>query len=102
VLENTLTFTFLVQFGILGLATFRIARLLTEDQLTSPIRDRIWKKFPPSTQFGYLWTCMWCMSFWAALPLSIAFILVPVPTVLVCLPFALSAIAGIIHTHLEK
>ena len=91
----------ILQFLILALATFRLARLLTTDVIFEPLRNRIWKRLPPSTQFGYLFTCNWCTSIWAASLLTICYTIVPTATVVVALPFALSAVAGIITSRFD-
>jgi hypothetical protein len=87
---------------ILILANYRLARLATVDQITAPLRERIWKRFPPSTQFGYLWTCMWCTSVWTAILLVLCYILIPVPTTIIAAILALSAAVGILDTVVEK
>ena len=93
----------LVTFVILGLATFRIARFLVIDELFSSARNRLWKRFPPETnKFGYLFTCVWCMSFWTASLLVISRIIMPTITLYVCLAFALSAVAGLLAAYEDK
>lgn len=48
-----------------ALATFRLTRLVVEDELTSPIREAVWKRYDASdTKIGYLLTCPWCVSIW--------------------------------------
>jgi hypothetical protein len=85
---------------ILLLAVYRGTRFLIEDHLAEPLRERIWKKYPPHTKFGYLFTCYWCMSFWVASMAIICYTIVPTATVLLSLPFALSAIVGYISTKI--
>ena len=54
-------------FAIDALATFRIARLITEDSIFDDVREWVWKKHPPeSTKVGYFLTCPHCVSVWAA------------------------------------
>ena len=92
----------LFTFLILSLATFRISRLLTTDVILEDMRDRIWKKYSPLTKFGYLFTCMWCMSFWVALVIVICYTIIPTVAFLLALPFALSAVAGLVAHNLDK
>jgi len=48
------------------LATQRITRLVVDDELTSPIREYIWKNHSPEeTKLGYFVTCPFCVSIWA-------------------------------------
>lgn len=89
-------------FLILSLATFRIARLLTVDYIFEWLRNLVWKRFPPSTHLGYLFTCMWCMSIWSASLIVICYTIVPTATVVVATIFALSAVAGLVSTRLDN
>lgn len=53
-------------WALLGLATYRITKFILEDELAAPVRNKLFKKFPPSsTKVGYLFTCPWCISIWA-------------------------------------
>lgn len=93
----------LVIFIILSLATFRISRLLTVDVIFDDIRNKIWEKRPPHThKIGYLFTCTWCMSIWVASLITICYTIIPVATALICIPFAMSAIAGLIANRLDS
>lgn len=47
------------------LATMRIARLITEDKITEPVRDFVEGRFPDS-KLSYLITCYLCTSVYAA------------------------------------
>ena len=85
----------LLVFIIGALATYRVTKFITSDYLFSPIRDFIWKKYPPEkSRLGYFLTCNWCASIWAAslvysMCIVIPKIALPVGTVL-----AFSAVAG--------
>jgi hypothetical protein len=49
-----------------SLATYRISRLITEDEILSDLREWVWKKHTPEdTKIGYLITCPYCVSVWA-------------------------------------
>jgi Protein of unknown function (DUF1360) len=90
-------------FIITALATYRLARLLTRDEIFSSLRNRLWKKFPPETnKFGYLFTCMWCMSIWTASLFVISSIIMPTITLYTASAFALSAIAGLLTAYEDK
>jgi hypothetical protein len=88
-------------FIILALATFRITRLFTTDYIFEWLRNGIWKKFPPHTWLGYLFTCDWCFSIWVASGIAICYTIVPMATTIVALPFALSAVASLISKRLD-
>jgi hypothetical protein len=88
---------------VAGLATYRIARLVVRDEIFSRPRNAIWKKFPPEkSQFGYLFTCMWCTSIWVASLLEISRIIIPNIVHPVEVVLALSAIAGLLAAYEEK
>ena len=81
-------------FIILSLATFRLARLITTDQIFAPLRERIWSRFPPNTQFGYLFTCVWCTSMYTASLLVVCYTIVSTATLVFAIILALSTVAG--------
>lgn len=90
-------------FIILCLATFRFSRLLTVDVILSSLREKIWNKFPPHvSKFGYLFTCSWCMSIWVASAVTLCYTIIPIVTLLLCVPFAISAVVGLIANRLDN
>lgn len=87
---------------ILSLATYRITRLIVRDEILAAPRDKFFERFPPDrSKLGYLATCEWCMSFWVASLLVICFMISTV-TAIVLVPFALSAIAGLLTAYEDK
>jgi hypothetical protein len=86
---------------ILVLASYRLTRLLVIDVIFEPLREKVWKKFPPSTKLGYVFTCMWCMSIWAALFLILLFLALPLLAYVVSLILSISAIVGVIAARLD-
>lgn len=85
---------------ITALAAYRLTRFIVQDELISSLRNRLWKKFPPETnKFGYLFTCMWCMSVWTASLLVLSSIIMPTITFYACLVLALSAIVGLLTAY---
>lgn len=49
------------------LATFRITRLVVDDRITQPLRERVWQQHPPEQGgVGFLISCPYCTSVWAA------------------------------------
>lgn len=92
-----------LEFLILGLATYRITRLIIRDEIFTRPRNFFWKKFPPEKSLlGYLLTCPWCISIWVASIIQISSIIVPEATYAVGAVFALSAIAGLLTAHEER
>lgn len=51
---------------VAGLATARLTRLITTDQITEPLRRVAWKIDPNLKHVGYLITCPYCVGVWAA------------------------------------
>lgn len=52
-----------------ALAAYRMQRLVTTDQITAPIRDLIFRRYPDtstSLSLSYLITCPHCTSVWTA------------------------------------
>jgi hypothetical protein len=83
-------------FVVLALAAFRVTRVITTDVVFEAVRERIWKKFPPSKGFGYLITCDWCTGFYISILFVIAYLLVPTIVFVVSLVLSISAIIGLL------
>ena len=82
---------------ILALAATRITLLITTDTITQPLRERIWEKRPPETsRYGYLITCNWCSSFYAATLVASMYRITEKPTMFVSMILALSFVAGFV------
>ena len=87
----------LATLAILGAGTYRISKLFIEDVIFEKIREKIFTKFPPETTLlGYFFTCYWCMSIWIGTIVTLGYILSSTVMIIICLPFALSAIAGLL------
>lgn len=85
-----------------SLATYRLTRLITTDEITSPIRDRVWKTHPPDkSRIGYALTCNWCTSVYAASALQISRMIAPRTTNAVETILALSAVAGLVAARMD-
>lgn len=49
-----------------ALATYRLTKLVLDDEITAPARDWVFERCDPqTTRLGYLLTCPWCVSVWA-------------------------------------
>ena len=57
-----------------ALATHRLTRLMVEDSLTEPLRNKFWEHFPPDsgTSPGTVLTCPHCSSVWAAFAVTLS------------------------------
>lgn len=49
------------------LAVYRLTKMIMEDRITLEFRDWYWNRFPSNTKMGFLLTCPWCVSIWAAI-----------------------------------
>lgn len=85
-----------------GLSTYRLTRLVTTDAITAPVRDAVWRTHPPETsKLGYLLTCDWCTSIYAASALEISRTIAPRTTRAVETVLALSAVAGLLAARAD-
>ena len=92
----------LTSLALTSLATYRLSRFVVEDELFAPVRDQVWKWFPPeTTKTGYLLTCYWCTSIYAASALEISRMIAPRTTRSLETVLAASAAAGLLAAHTE-
>jgi Protein of unknown function (DUF1360) len=92
-----------IDFAVRGLATYRLTRLITRDEITAPLRDKVWESRPPeSSLVGYFLTCEWCASIWAGSALQISRMIAPKTTSAVETVLAVSAIAGLLTAHEDR
>lgn len=90
----------IAQLAVLGLATYRATKFILEDELATPVRNKIFEKFPPqSTKIGYLFTCAWCTSIWVGAGLVALEQASPILGDNAQKVLAASAIAGILDTR---
>lgn len=112
--------TFLT-FTILGLAVFRMSRLVVSDTIIEPARLRVLARYPSSSTvfmsggegrvwvpdldgwiaekpswLGELISCVWCVSIWISVVVMVVWWVWPV-VVWWLTPLALSAVAGIVE-----
>jgi hypothetical protein len=95
----------MVDFFILGLATLRLANMLSDVEQGGPWDMLTWFRIKSGVRFdqeskpygttslarGIL--CPFCNSMWFGILFTIGYVLVPDATLFVALPFSLSAIA---------
>jgi len=89
-------------FLILGLATFRVTRMITTDVIFDKLRNKIWNKFPPNKGIGYLITCNWCLSVYVAILMSLFMFTLPLIALVVSLVLAISAIVGLLSALIDR
>lgn len=92
--------TSIASAALLGLATYRLTKLVIEDQITASLRDKVFEKFPPqNTMVGYLFTCPWCVSIWAGAGLLALEYASPVAGEVAQKVLAASAMSGMLDTR---
>lgn len=79
------------------LAVYRLTKLIMDDRITMEFRDWFWAKFPPNTKMGFLLTCPWCVSIWAAVIVFGARKAFPETGDILSKVLAGSAVTGIAH-----
>lgn len=102
----------LVNFIVLALATWRISSILVYEEgpfdICARFRNAIGVKYDShahtygENMLANLFTCLWCLSIWVGIAIAAFYVLVGDIAVVACLPFALSAVAVIIHTNTEE
>lgn len=111
--------TFL-ELTLLGLASFRLTRLLVYDKITGFIRNIFMKEIEETDEkgeiviylvpksgiirgfFGELLSCYWCTGIWSSILLYVLYATVAVIAVPVIVILAISGIAAIIETLIQK
>lgn len=94
---------------ILALATWRITSLFVEEEgpylLFVRLRKFIgvdyneYSEVIAKNEFAKMFTCIWCLSIWVSIFVTVVYIIVGAT---IFLPFALSAIAILIHEWQSK
>lgn len=59
-----------IEVGVRAAATWRLTKLVTEDEITRPVREAIDARWPGS-QVSYLVNCPACVSVWAGLAVAV-------------------------------
>lgn len=60
---------------VFALAVYRVARLLAQEELFRPARERVARKFGADSRWTYLVECPLCLSIWIA-ALGVPFVLI--------------------------
>lgn len=88
----------LLELVILGLAVFRVDRLIREDTITESLRERTVYRLSETSRLRELLSCGWCLSIWLGAAAVGSFILWPVVVIWLAFALAVSAISGLIAT----
>jgi len=80
-----------------GLAVYRLTRLVVEDTIAEPIRDRI-VEAAPEGRLAYFLTCPWCVSVWVGFAWAGLAVAAPAVAAPVGAALAWSAAAGLLSS----
>lgn len=83
---------------LLSLAAYRIWRLLAHDQILDRLRHRVVRADTEREEFLQ---CPYCAGFWVALAWWLAWVAWPDWTLVVAVPFAISAMVALIAVNLN-
>lgn len=81
-----------LQLLLVGLAATRTNVFLVDDTILAAPRD--WLRSKLNETFDYLTRCLWCVGFWVALVWGIAWMLWPIGTTVVAVPWAIAYLCG--------
>jgi len=89
---------------VMALAVFRVYRLIAEDDIADRPREWLLAKLKEErlVQLDKLITCPWCLGWWLSLGVYLFWLWLPTETLVVCTPFALSAVVALISKNLDK
>lgn len=100
-------------FLLLALGTFRLTRLVGWDEfpLVLTLRDMLtgavykYRTEEPTEHkrpgVDHFIHCPWCVGFWIGLALYVVWLCAPRPTLYAVIPFALSAVVGLVAKNLD-
>lgn len=88
---------------LLAIATLRLTRLIITDEITASFREWIWNRYgdPGESKIGYLITCAWCTSIYAATALMTLYSISTSTGTYVSAILAFSYITGFISNRVE-
>lgn len=102
----------MISYLILALATWRISSLLVNEfgpyKILERLRFWLGVRYDEdlnrhgNNEFAELFTCIWCLSVWVGLAMTMAFWLLPNLTTWLAMPFAFSAVAILIDKAVNR
>lgn len=88
----------MLEFVIDALATHRLTKLAIDDEITAPLREKVWERYPPHEHnIGYVLTCPWCSSMWIGLGVAVARTIAPSAWRPLSYALALSSLTSLIE-----
>lgn len=98
-----------VQIAIISLAAYRVWRLIGADVILSPLRNRLthrdtYQHYPERyrRRLDEWLHCPWCLGFWISLAWWGAWYISPGRATTVAIPWAISAVVGLVAKNLDS
>jgi hypothetical protein len=93
----------LLELAVDTLASYRLTKLIRDDLITEPLRERVYARFgpPEESKMSYLFNCPWCISIWFGFALAVAHRQAPAGAAVVTRALALSALTGLMTQKVE-
>lgn len=88
----------LIRFVSDLLATYRLTKLVMDDEITQDLRMAIYSKFPQNSKISYFIGCPWCVSIWAGAVIFTLRKVNPDGADIVSGLLAASAVTGVVYT----
>lgn len=84
-----------------ALATYRLTKLVIDDYITEPLRDKVYAKFgdPADSKVSYLVTCPWCVSIYIGIGVVAARTIAPKAWRPLAYALAFSGVTGWVEEH---
>ena len=84
-----------------ALAVHRLTKLVVDDYLTQPLRDRVIRRFgqPDESKTAYLFHCPWCASIYIGIGVVAARTIAPKVWRPLSYALAFSSVTGLIEEH---
>ena len=84
-----------------ALAVHRLTKLVIDDYITEPLRDKVYEKFgdPADSKISYLVTCPWCVSMYVGFGVVAARTIAPKVWRPLSYALAFSSVTGWVEEH---
>lgn len=84
-----------------ALATHRLTKLMVDDYITEPLREKVYEKFgdPEDSKISYLAACPWCVSIYVGIGVVAARTIAPKAWRPLAYALAFSSVTGLIEEH---
>lgn len=102
----------LIDALLIGLACWRLSNMIVDEEGPWLIFERLREwigvdeeyegLYPEDEWYKKIFECVWCCSVWVALGITLVYAFYPGAALLLCLPFAISALAILAHQLVNR